>query len=289
MLVYLNGKFVPREQAAISVDDRGFLFGDSLYEVIRSYNGFFFEREAHLRRLRNGLEALRIHVREFDRLEEIACRLIADNGLAETDATIYFQITRGAPATRKHAFPDPEVPPTVYVATNPLKLKSEWAENGIAVITISDLRWGRCDLKTTNLLPNVLANQQAHEAGAEEAILVRKGMVVEGSHSNVFAVLAGVVVTHPNAPVLLPGITRKVAIDLCRQLHLPIEEKPISRNQFQQAEEVFLTLTTAEMAPVVRIDGKVVGNGQPGAITRRLQQAFAEYVRAARERMTSAG
>ena len=187
MLVYLNGRFMPRAQATISIEDRGFLFGDSLYEVIRSYRGFLFEQEAHLRRLQNGLQALQIEMPEFSRLGDIATQLLHENGLAEAEATLYFQITRGAPAQRKHAFPEPPVAPTLFVASNPLQPNPSWAEKGIAVITISDTRWGRCDLKTTNLLPNVLANQRAHEENAEEAVFVRDGVVVEGSHARIFA------------------------------------------------------------------------------------------------------
>src|SRR5262245_23305344 len=224
MQIYLNGQFLPREQAAISVEDRGFLFGDSLYEVIRSYGGFLFEQEAHLQRLQNGLQALSIEVPEFERLTNIATQLLQENKLAEAEATVYFQITRGPARPRKHAFPSSPVPPTIYVAANPLQPNLSWAERGVAAITVPDLRWGRCDLKTTNLLPNVLANQQAHENRADEAIFVRDGIVIEGSHSNVFAVFEGVVTTHPLTQNLLPGITRQVVLNLCRTLNVPYKE-----------------------------------------------------------------
>jgi D-alanine transaminase len=282
MLVYLNGQFLPSEQATISVEDRGFLFGDSLYEVVRSYRGFLFEMEAHLRRLQNGLQALRIEVPEFGQLTAVASRLVQENNLTEAEATVYFQITRGAARPRKHAFPSPPVPPTVYVAINPVQPKLAWAEKGIAAITVLDVRWGRCDLKTTNLLPNVLANQQAHEAGTEEAIFVRDGMIVEGSHSNVFAIFDGVVTTHPKTPVLLPGITRQVALDLCRKMKLPHQERSFAAAEFKQAGEIFLTLTTGEITPVVSVDQNDVADGKPGAVTQRLQEAFREYVQEAR-------
>ncbi|MGH7490949.1 MAG: D-amino acid aminotransferase [bacterium] len=280
MLIYLNGQFLPREQATISVDDRGFLFGDSLYEVIRSYRGFLFEKDAHLRRLQNGLQALRIEVSPFERLADIAMQLLRENKLAEAEATVYFQITRGPAQPRKHAFPSSPVPPTIYVAANPLQPNLAWAERGLAAITMPDLRWGRCDLKTTNLLPNVLANQQAHETGADEAIFVRDGIIVEGSHSNVFAVLDGVVTTHPLTPILLPGITRQVVLDLCRTLGLPYQESPFTLSELKKAGEVFITFTSGEVTPVVSIDQSEAWNGRPGVITRRLQEAFREYVQA---------
>jgi D-alanine transaminase len=282
MLVYLNGQFLPREQATISVDDRGFLFGDSLYEVIRSYRGLLFEKEAHLRRLQNGLHALQIEVPEFEHLLEIATQLLQKNHLSEGEATIYIQITRGAARPRKHAFPMPPVSPTVYVATNPFQPKLSWAEKGLAAITVPDLRWQRCDLKTTNLLPNVLANQRAQESGADEAIFVRDGIVVEASHSNVFAMIDGVVTTHPATPILLPGITRQVVLELCRALTLPWQESAFTVRELEKAGEVFITLTSGEVTPIVNIDQRDVGNGKPGVMTRRLQEAFHEYVQIAR-------
>ncbi len=278
MLVYLNGKFLPREQAMVSVDDRGFLFGDSLYEVIRSYHGHLFEQAAHLQRLQNGLQALRIHVAEFDQLGVIAQRLLAENDLLASDATLYFQITRGTALLRKHAFPPPDTPATVYVAANKLTFNSAYSESGVTVITLPDVRWSRCDLKTTNLLANVLANQQAQEAGAFEALFLRNGVVTEGSHSNCFAVWNDTLFTHPLGPAILPGITRRVVLELCAQLQLKVEETPLAAERLHDAREIFLTLTSGEVTPVVKVDGKMVGNGKPGEITRRLQKAFREYV-----------
>ncbi len=280
MLVYLNGQFLPRAEAAISVEDRGFLLGDSVYEVFRSYRGFLFEKEAHVQRLRNGLRALRVEVPECERFVETATELLRMNELAETDATVYLQITRGAAQPRRHAFPAPPVPPTVFMATNPLQPNLTWTEKGIAAITVPDLRWGRCDLKTTNLLPNVLANQQAHEAGAEEAVFLREGIVVEASHSNVFAILRGVIATHPQAPILLPGITRQVVLDLCRQSKLACQERAFTVSEFKHADEAFITLTSGEITPLIRIDQNEIGEGRPGPVTRRLQEIFREYVQA---------
>jgi len=278
MLVYLNGRFLPREQAMVSVDDRGFLFGDSLYEVIRSYHGHLFEPAAHLQRLQNGLQTLRIHVAEFDQLGVIAQRLLAENDLQQAEATVYFQITRGAARARKHAFPPPDTSPTVYIAANQLAFNPAYSENGVAIITVPDVRWSRCDLKTTNLLANVLANQQAQEAGAYEALFIRNGVVTEGSHSNCFAVSGDTIFTHPLGPAILPGITRRVVLELCAQLQLKVEETPLVAERLQNAREIFLTLTSGEVTPVAKVDGSMVGNGRPGEITRRLQKAFREHV-----------
>jgi D-alanine transaminase len=278
MLVYLNGNYLPREQAMISVNDRGFLFGDSLYEVIRSYRGMLFESAAHLARLQNGLRALRLRVAEFDRFTEIAQRLLAENDLLQHDATVYFQITRGAPFPRKHAFPEESTPPTVYIAANKLAFNPAYSEHGIAVITVPEVRWGRCDLKTTNLLANVLANQQAHESGAYEALFVREGFITEGTHSNFFAVMNGALYTHPVSNAILPGITRQVVLKLCEQLHLKVEERPLAAAQWHEVSEAFLALTSAEVLPIIKVDDKILSEGKPGEITRRLQRAFGEYV-----------
>ncbi len=282
MLVYLNGKFLPREQAVISVDDRGFLFGDSLYEVMRSYQGFLFEKEAHLRRLQNGLQALRLRVAEFDQLGEIAQSLLRENDLMHEDAAVYFQITRGAAFPRKHAFPAQEVAPTVYVAANKLALNPAYVEHGVAIITLPDQRWDRCDLKTTNLLANVLANQQAQEAGAYEALFIRNGVVTEGSHSNFFALWNSTLFTHPTGSAILPGMTRQVVLELGKQLGFDIEEAPLAAERLQLTQEMFLTLTSGEIMPVIKMDGKLIGAGKPGEMTRKLQRAFHEYVEALR-------
>lgn len=282
MLVYLNGDYLAREHAMISVNDRGFLFGDSLYEVIRSYRGLLFESKAHLERLQNGLHALRLHVAEFNRFIEIAHHLLAKNELLQEEATVYFQITRGAPFPRKHAFPEASTPPTVYIAANKLAFNPAFLEHGVAVITVPDVRWGRCDLKTTNLLANVLANEQAHEAEAYEALFVREGFITEGSHSNFFAVMNGALYTHPISNAILPGITRQVVLRLCAQLGLRVEERPLAATQWHHVREAFLSLTSAEVLPIIKVDDKILGEGKPGEITRRLQRAFREYVESQR-------
>ncbi len=278
MMVYLNGNFVAERQAVISVYDRGFLFGDGLYEVIRSYGGRLFAAAAHLRRLQHGLTALQLALPEFDELLEIAQRLLQKNGLQHADATIYFQVTRGAVLPRRHDFPPPGTPPTVLIAATPFTPATALLENGVKAITTPDIRWQRCDLKTINLLPNVLASQQAHCADAEEAIFIHDGVATEASHSNFFAVWQGSIFTHPCTHRILPGITRAVVIELCRQLNLPIVETPPAAARLTSADELFLSRTSGEIVPIVRLDDAVIADGRPGPLTRRLQQAFAGYV-----------
>ncbi|MDZ7267899.1 MAG: D-amino acid aminotransferase [candidate division KSB1 bacterium] len=278
MLVYLNGNFVPASQACIPVHDRGFLFGDGVYEVIRSYGGRLFASAAHLRRLENGLSALQIPLPQAAELPALAGHLLQKNGLQRADALIYFQVTRGAALPRRHYFPPPDTPPTVYIATRAFTPPSALLADGVAAITVPDIRWQRCDLKTINLLPNVLASQQAHAVGADEAIFIHAGAATEASHSNFFAVFHGRILTHPGTQRILPGITRAVVLELCRQLHVPVEETAPVAALLPHADELFLSRTSGEVVPVVQLDGQSIADGRPGPITRRLQQAFAEYV-----------
>lgn len=287
MLIYLNGKFIPHEQATVSVYERGFLFGDGVYEVIRSYHGYFFETEAHLRRLQHGLATLQLPFDDFAGLENIARRLLAENNFTDGEALIYFQITRGAAIPRKHLFPPPGTPPTVYIAANKFAPAQEQTENGVSAITMPDIRWHRCDLKTINLLPNVLASQKAHEQGADEAIFIHEGVATEASHSNFFAVFDGKIITHPRSPKILPGITRAVVLELCRELRLPVEETPPLAARLPQAGELFLSRTTGEVVPIVRLDNVVIADGKPGPITRKLQEAFARRIVAGKSQTTS--
>lgn len=287
MLIYLNGKFIPHEQATVSVYERGFLFGDGVYEVIRSYHGYFFETEAHLRRLQHGLATLQLPFDDFAGLENIARRLLAENNFTDGEALIYFQITRGAAIPRKHFFPPPGTPPTVYIAANKFAPAQEQTENGVSAITMPDIRWHRCDLKTINLLPNVLASQKAHEQGADEAIFIHEGVATEASHSNFFAVFDGKIITHPRSPKILPGITRAVVLELCRELRLPAEETPPLAARLPQASELFLSRTTGEVVPIVRLDNVLIENGKPGPIARRLQEAFAQRIASGKSQTTS--
>ena len=274
-IVYLNGEWIPRAEARVSVDDRGFLFGDGVYEVTRAIGGVLLEAEAHLERLRSGLAGLEFAEDAIcvDALRAVSAELLEANGLTAGHATVYLQVTRGS-APRTHHFPAAGTPPTVYLSASRFIPHAELHERGAAAITHPDLRWARCDLKTVNLLPNVLAKQHAVAAGANEAILVRHGAVTEGSHSNVFGVLNGELRTYPRCRQILPGITRDVVLRLAAGLGVPVSETPVRVDELPRLEELFITGTTTDVMPIVRLDGHPVGDGAPGPITRRLQEAY---------------
>lgn len=274
-IVYLNGRYLDRSAALVSVDDRGFLFGDAVYEVTRARDGVLFEWERHLRRLERGLDGLGIvaGAQVRDGLADISERLLHDNALESGDATVYLQITRGV-AQRTHYFPPAGTPPTVFLSAARLAVPDELRTRGATAIAIPDLRWGRCDLKTVNLLPNVLAKQQAVAAGAFEAILVRDGVVTEGASSNVLAVKDGVLRTHPLGPHILAGITREVVFELAQELNVPVAETPIAAAELAGVSELLISATTADVMPIVRLDGRPVGDGRPGPVGRALYAAL---------------
>ena len=277
-LVYVNGTFVPRADARVSVEDRGFVFGDGVYEVLRVINGRPFASRFHNDRLRRSLEGIRISLRPGDSPEslvEIGEQLLRENGLLQGEATMYIQVTRGS-ATRAHNFPPPEVPPTIYVSVASFTPYRDLAQNGAPAITHPDLRWGRCDLKTLNLLPNLLASQTAKERGAFEAMMIRDGVVTEGTKTNFFGVVDGSLRTHPADNQILPGITRGVLRDLARDVGIDLEEAPIRVDEIPKLSELFLTGTTTDVMPVVTLDDQPVGKGKPGELTRKLQQVLAE-------------
>lgn len=275
MLVYLNGEYIAQERALVPVMDRGFLFADGVYEVVRIYGGRLFLMDEHLERLRNGLAALRIRYGDVDRIGEVAERLMAENGIQQEDGALYIQATRGAPQKRAHAFPQGEIAPTIYISAYPHPRPSQDSfRDGVACITLSDTRWSRCDIKSISLLPNVLANQYAHENEAFEALFVRDGVVLEGSHSNVFAVYDGALLTYPASNYILPGITRALVLEMAKELGIRAGLGPILEHRLFDADELFLSGTTTEVMPIVRVDGKVVGSGSPGPISRRLQEAY---------------
>lgn len=275
MSVYLNGVYLDRAQAAVSVEDRGFLFGDGVYEVTRSRDGRLFEWERHLRRLARGLEGLSITLPAglAAALLEASQRLLRDNSLEQGDAIVYLQITRGA-APRTHHFPPPGTAPTVFLSASRLTPPEDVRGRGAHVITTPELRWSRCDLKTVNLLPNVLAKQQAVAAGAFEAVFVRDGVVIEGASSNAFAVIGGAVRTHPATQRILAGITRDVVLELAVELGIPVVEQAPAVADLSDASELFITATTADVMPVVRIDDRAVGDGRPGPVAAALQRAL---------------
>ena len=276
--VYFNNRFMEKIDVKISPDDRGFLFGDGIYEVIRTYDGNFFELNAHFERLERSLQETAIHYDGMDELKAACRRLLADNGLSRGDATVYIQITRGA-AKRKHYFPDPPVPATVYAAASRYIDDVETKERGGAVILSPDIRWNRCDIKTVSLLPNAMGCQAAREAGVMETIFVRDGAVTEGTRTNFAAVFDGALWTHPECQNILSGVTRSVVLTLCRENGIPVREYPVLASKLAQAREMMLIGTTTEVTPVISWDGKSVGNSTPGPITRRLQNALNQLTR----------
>ncbi len=275
-LVYLGGEIMPRNRATVSIDDRGFLFGDAVYEVIRVVRGRFIEPERHLRRLARSLREVGLRAPALDLLA-VATDLIRRNDLGGREATVYAQVSRGA-APRQHAFPPSGTPPTVLVTAMPFTPRTDLIASGVAVITLPDVRWSRCDIKSVNLLPNVLAAQRAAEAGAFEAILVRDGVVTEATRSNVLAVVGGVMRTHPTGPLILPGVTREVVLELASGAGIPVREEELGADELFAAEEVLLTGTTADVTPVVTVDGRAVGEGRPGPVGRRLGALLAERI-----------
>jgi D-alanine transaminase len=277
-IVYVNGSYLPRAEARVSVEDRGFVFGDGVYEVLRAINGRLFATRFHNQRLERSLDGVRIALKGDDspaRFVEIGKQLLKDNNLLDGEATLYMQVTRGA-ATRAHAFPPSDTAPAVYISVARFTPSADLAENGASAITHPDLRWARCDLKTLNLLPNVLASQAAKERGAFEAMLIRDGVVTEGAKTNFFGVVSGSLRTHPSDNHILPGITRSVLRDLARELGIGVDETPIKTSEIPKLSELFLTGTTTDVMPVVKLDDKPVGKGKPGELTRKLQRVLAE-------------
>jgi D-alanine transaminase len=278
--LYLNGRFVPPEQATLSVMDRGFLFGDGVYEVIPAYGGVPRREDAHLRRLGNSLRGIRLPPPlTDDAWSAVFRRLLAPATRAETAAnqSIYVQVTRGAAPARDHRFPA-EALPTVLAMVKPLKPRApSVAEQGVAAIVCDDFRWGRCDIKSVALLAAVLLRQEAHEADAEEAILVRDGRAVEGSTSNLFVVSDGRLLTPPPSRYLLAGITRELTLELARGAGIDCEERDISLDALRAADEIWLTSSTREVMPVTRLDGASVGNGVPGPLWRRIDTLYQDF------------
>jgi D-alanine transaminase len=280
-IVYFNGAFLPKNEVHLSPDDRGFLFADGVYEVARSYEGRLFELDAHMRRLATGLCELQIVGLDVPAVTLVLGELLRRNDLLRGQATVYVQVTRGA-APRIHAFPDPPVPPTVYAEARPFVRRADPAQ-GVAVITVPDVRWARCDIKSVSLLPNVLANQRARAAGAIEALFVRDGVVLEGSNTAFLAVIEGEVRTAPNSNYILPSVSRDVVLRLCAREGIRHRETAVFADDLARADELFLASTTLEVMPVVRVDGRPVGDGRPGPMTTRLGALFsAETTRARR-------
>ena len=278
-VVYLNGDDLPADRARISINDRGFLFGDGVYEVTPAYHGSLFRWARHLTRMRKGLAALGIDY-DATALGSVKRELLARNGLDDVPvAYIYAQVTRGV-APRTHAFPDPPVPPSVYgFANRYVRPAREVWERGYRAITVPDQRWALAEIKAIALLPNCLAQQAAVDAGVSDAIFVRDGIALEGSHNNLFAVFDGVVTTAPKSNYILHGVTRDLMIELAGELGLPVEERAIPLAELYRADEVFFTGTTTEVRPSVEVDGRTIGDGRVGPVARGLFDEFLKVTR----------
>ena len=276
-IVYLNGEFLREEDASISVLDRGFVFGDGVYEVIPCYGGHLFRLEQHLQRLDDSLTGIRLenplsNSQWHAVLEEVVKR----NNNNNADQSIYLQITRGA-AKRDHVFPD-KVSPTVFVMSNPmLPVSDAKLEKGISAITHEDIRWSYCHIKSIALLPNTLIRQVALEAGADEAILDRDGKITEGAASNIFIVKDNTIITPPKSECLLPGITRDLIIEIAHDAALNFREADINLEQLKRADEIWLTSSTKEILPVTQLNDEPVGNGQPGPHWRDMLDRYQDY------------
>lgn len=276
--VYLDGEYLLKGEATVSPDDRGFLLADGVYEVTPAYDGELFGLEGHLDRLARGLGELRIGL-DVEPLAEVHRRLLAENGLTDAPtAKVYLQVTRGA-ARRQHAFPEGEPEPTVYAFAAEWEAPGaeEW-EEGCSAVTVPDRRWSRVDIKSIALLPNVLAQQAARDAGVDEAVFVHEGVAIEGAHANFWAVLDGTVVTHPATNRILPGITRATVLELARERGRPVRERPLQVEELSGADELFLTGTTTEVRPITELDGEPVADGSPGPVSRELFAAYRDRV-----------
>ncbi|MGK9233300.1 D-amino acid aminotransferase [Inquilinus limosus] len=272
-LAYWNGSYLPLDEVKVSPLDRGFLFADGVYEVVAVYDGRIFELDAHLDRLARSLAAVRIDP-GLDRAALAAVFLRLAETAPRPAATIYMQVTRGAPAQRSHAFPA-GAQASILAFAGPLKrLGRAQQEDGFALVTAPDIRWLRCDIKSIALLPSVLAAQRATEAGVLETVMIRDGLVSECAASNVFVVKDGRVVTPVADHRILDGINRRIAIRLATELGIPVEQRDVAEAELRTADEIWITSTTKELAPIVRLDGAAVGSGRPGPVWRRVREAF---------------
>lgn len=273
----INGRLIKMDEAVITMEDRGHQFGDGVYEVTKVYNGKCFALKPHMDRLYQSLRAIRIPATyTFEELVQFHEALIKESGI--TEGAIYLQITRGA-APRVHPFPEHVVPCLTMSIRGSGPANQELRKNGVGIILIPDERWLRCDIKSLNLLGNVLGKQQAKEAGCYEAVMVRADYVTEGTSSNFFVVKDGVIWTHPATNLILKGITRTILLErMARELNLTVLEKEFDKAFLKGISEAFLSGTSTEFMPVVSIDGKKINDGSVGPITRKLQLAYMELI-----------
>ncbi len=278
-IVYFNGGFLPKENVKISPDDRGFLFADGIYEVMKWYKGFFYDGESHLQRMKRSLKEIRISWPGEDSFLNFAAELIRINNLTDKYALIYLQVTRGA-SPRSHSFPDPAVTPTVYAFAKEIIPSRVLPLQGVRVMLKEDIRWSRCDIKSVALLGNILSLQEAQDKGLSECIFVRDGFITEGSRSNIFFVIDGTIFTHPGNNYILSGVTRKNIIRIALENGITVVEEALPETKLEFVQEAFLTNTSAEISPVTELGGRIVGTGIPGPVTRMLREKFDAEIQA---------
>lgn len=267
-----NDQIVKNEEVLVDKEDRGYQFGDGVYEVVKVYNGELFTATEHIDRFFDSAEKIRITIPYTkDKLHQLLHQLVEANNI--DTGHVYFQITRGA-GPRNHIFPGDDVKPVITgnAKENPRPLEN--FEKGVKATCVEDIRWLRCDIKSLNLLGAVLAKQEAYEKGCYEAILHRDEIITEGSSSNIYGVKEGVLFTHPANNLILNGITRQVIIKCAAEIGLTVNEQAMTKEQLLAMDEVIVSSTTSEVTPVIEIDGTVIGNGTPGEWTRKLQAQF---------------
>ena len=275
MIYFKDGKFLDEEQVHVAVNDRGYSFGDGVYEVIKVYDGTLYTLQEHLERLQQSAEKIRIDLPyTIEQLTEYIEQLKNDNQL--NIGHIYLQVTRGV-APRAHNFPENTTPVVIGYAVESAR-PMEYLEKGAAMKSVEDVRWLRCDIKSLNLLGNVLGKQEAFDHGCQEALFVRDGIVREGSSSNAFGIKDGTLYTHPANNFILNGITRRVVLQLAENLEIPVEEKEFTLEEALKMDEFFFTSTNSEITPAITIDQQSIGQGVPGPLTRKLQSAFNEQI-----------
>lgn len=272
-----NGKIINREDAKVDIEDRGYQFGDGVYEVIRVYNRYMFTPDEHLERLKESAEKIKLSIPySLEQMREWLLKLLSENDIE--NGIVYIQVSRGV-SPRNHLFPAVDAPIVFVANTKTVERPIDNMLQGVNAITVEDIRWLKCDIKSLNLLGNLLAKQTAFENGCFEAIQHRSEIVTEGSSSNISIVVNGKVITHPANHLILNGIVRQVMLKTCEENGIPFEETAFTIKELFTADEVFMTSTTAEITPIVQIDGKLVSDGKPGKTTKRLQDLYEQEIK----------
>ena len=277
MLVYFNGNIISHEEVKVSPFDRAFLFADGVYEALRTYEGKIFHLGDHIKRLKYSLKELDLPFNDFELIEDISYRLAEMNNIKK-DYSVYLQISRGISFPRSHGYED-TISPNVFAFVKPIKDNNKRKNEGVKVILEKDRRWLRCDIKSTSLLPAVMANQKAIRSDAYEAIFYRDDFITEGSHTTFFAIKDNKVFTAPISNYILEGVTRKVVLELCQENRIDVVEQYIKVKELKFFDEFFITGTTTEITPVVQIDEWLVKDGEPGQATREIQKLFLKAIK----------